>query len=77
MVEIDAYDVVQDLAVISSQLLRVQFRRFLPLRPGQTVVLRHEIYGVNAATFARCENVRVEDVTGTYCPGDGHICGAV
>src|SRR6185312_7140080 len=68
---VDAYGVVQSSSAITSRILRVQFTRFIPLQPGQTVVLRHEIYGANAATFARCENVRVEDVTIGTAPGMG------
>lgn len=77
---LDAYDVVKDVALIGAQRLRLGFTRPLPLRPGDTVVLRHALYSANALAFAGCSGVRVEDVTIHSAPGMGvyadHCSGA-
>jgi hypothetical protein len=51
---LDAYDVVRSIALVGAQVLRLDFKRSLPLRPGDTVVLRHAVYPEFAVTRHTC-----------------------
>ena len=68
---IDAYDIVERVTLASAQLLRLAFKRSLPLRVGDTVVLRHAIYAASALSFVRSSDLLVEDVTIHSAPGMG------
>ena len=66
---LDAYDVVDHVALAASQTLRLAFKRPVPLQVGNTLVLRHAIYAANAFTFERCQDVLLENVTVHSAPG--------
>lgn len=66
---VDAYGAVERVALAGAQRLALEFNRPLPLRPGDTVVLRHALYAASALSFARCARPVVEDVTVHTAPG--------
>lgn len=60
---IDAYHVVDRAELVGDQLLRLTFNRRLPLRRGDTVVLRHNVPGYAHAIILReCDGVRIDFV---------------
>jgi hypothetical protein len=77
---VDAYKIVERVTLVGPQRLGLAFTRPLPLRPGDTVVLRHELYAATAFSFARCGGLLVEDATVCSAPGMGiyadHCAGA-
>ncbi len=66
---LDAYNVVDKVALIGTQVLRLSFTRPLPLKPGDTVVLRHQVHAANVFFITDCADVRLEDVTIHAGPG--------
>ena len=66
---LDAYNVVAKVSLVGRQLLRLSFTRPLPLKPGDTVVLRHQVHAANVFFITDCADVRLEDVTIHAGPG--------
>ena len=66
---LDAYDVVEGVTLVAPQRLRLAFKRLIPLHVGDTVVLRHALYGSNALSFSRCSDLSIQDVTIRTAPG--------
>jgi parallel beta helix pectate lyase-like protein len=66
---LDAYNVVAEVSLVGTQLLRLSFTRPLPLKPGDTVVLRHQVHAANIFFITDCADVRLEDVTIHAGPG--------
>jgi hypothetical protein len=66
---IDAYDIVDKLDRVGEQRLRLWFNRPLPLHTGDTLLLRHEVYGTNAINIDRCQKIKLVDITIHAAPG--------
>ena len=66
---IDAGDVVEKLARVGDQRLRVEFKRPLSLHKGDTLVMRHEVYAANGITIDHCSDLRLMDITIHAAPG--------
>jgi hypothetical protein len=70
---LDVYNCVEKTALLRSQVLRVHLKWPVTVRPGTVLVLRHQVYGYNALTFNRCEDVRARNVTVYTTPGMGLV----
>jgi len=70
---LDVYDAVASVELTAPQTLRLRLKRPIRLQPGVLVVLRHQVYSYNAFLFARCKDVRVENVTVHTTPGMGLV----
>jgi hypothetical protein len=66
---IDAGDVVGKIARVGDQRLRLEFKRPLSLRTGDTLVMRHEVYAANGITIDHCSDLRLMDITIHAAPG--------
>ncbi len=66
---IDAYNVVRDVHLVATQVLRLRFTRSIPLSVGETVVLRHQVYRSNVFTLSKCSDVHFTDVVVNAAPG--------
>jgi hypothetical protein len=74
---VDAYDIADGVSLAESQVLRIRFKRPLPLAPGHTAVLRHKVYGVVGIAIHNCSNVRLEDLRIHATPGMAIVGGGV
>lgn len=70
---IDLYHGVERTELIAPQTLRVFQRVDARPRPGDLVVLRHQVYAYNAITLDHCRRARVADVAIYTCPGMGIV----
>jgi len=66
---LDEYYTAQSTELLRPQLLRVNLNHPATIKPGVNVLLRHQVYGYNALTFQKCEDVRVENVNVYTTPG--------
>jgi len=66
---VDVYHVVDKVDPISSFHVRLGLSQPIDLRVGDTVVLRHQIYGTNAIDLRRCADVELDRVTVHSAPG--------
>ena len=65
----DIYGQIRSSTLVSSHLVRLQFKIPIGLKLGDTIVLRHEIGWPHAVYFSGCKNIRVEDVAIYAAPG--------
>ncbi len=68
---VDAYGVAKGVSLIGHQVLRLELTRILPLKPGDTVVLRHQVYSSVGIALHRCVRPNVRDVSIFAMPGMG------
>ena len=66
---LDVYQVVETVALVGPQRLRLTLKRPLPLHLGDVIVVRHQVYGTEAFRVFGCKDVRVTDVTVYAAPG--------
>lgn len=59
---VDAFNAFSQVRLVREQVLRIALTRPLALKPGDFVVLRHQIHLPGLLHFVRCTNLLVEDV---------------
>jgi len=70
---LDVYAAVDSTSLVSPQVLRVMLKRNIPMKPGNLVILRHQVYSFNAVDFSESFSVAVKDVTIYTAPGMGVV----
>ncbi len=61
---VDAYGIGKSSTLIGLQTLRISTNYALPrLKPGDVVVLRHNVYGNHSIAMSGCRSPRISDVT--------------
>jgi hypothetical protein len=66
---IDSYNGVEHVQLIGPQRLRLALSRPLGFKTEDTVVMRHQTYGVNAVSLEGCDNAVLRDLTIHAAPG--------
>jgi hypothetical protein len=66
---IDSYNAVEHVQLTGPQRLRLALSQPLGFKTGDTVVMRHQTYGVNAISLEGCDNAVLRDVTIHAAPG--------
>jgi hypothetical protein len=66
---LDAYNVVANVSLVGTQVLRLNLTRPLPLKAGDTVVLRHQVHAANVFFLYNCTDVRMQDIAIHAAPG--------
>lgn len=66
---IDSYNAVEHVQLAGPQRLRLVLSQPLGFKTGDTVVMRHQTYGVNAISLDRCDNAVLQDLAIHAAPG--------
>jgi hypothetical protein len=70
---VDAYGAVEGVEAISARVARLRLSRPIGLAEGDTVVLRHSVYGANGLEFRGCSDLSIEGVSVHAAPGMGFL----
>jgi hypothetical protein len=73
---VDQYYGVKSVSLVAEQTLRIEMEHPIALQKGNTVVLRHPVYGANVFEMIQCHDVQFDGVTLHASPGMGILANS-